>query len=135
MSLKANNIIRISASLDSNFFKYWLIILRPSHKLTDKEIDIVACFLKHRQELSSKIVDEELLDQVLMSEDVKRKVQQECNMPSQYFQVMLSKFKKKGVIVNGKLNKKFIPRLRGEENSYRLLFLFDLNNKSDVTNL
>jgi hypothetical protein len=70
-----------------------------------------------------------------MSEDVKRKVQQECNMPSQYFQVMLSKFKKKGVIVNGKLNKKFIPRLREGENSYRLLFLFDLNNKSDVTDL
>lgn len=136
MGIRANNIIRVSASLDKDFFKYWLIFLRPYHKLTEREIDIVACFLKHRHALSAKVTDADLLDKIIMSEDIKKEVQKECDIPLQYFQVMLSKFRKKGIIINNKINPKFIPKLRRDETSFQLLFLFDLESKdSNAGNL
>ena len=80
MNRKANNVIRIPTSLDGKFFEYWFKFLRPFHNLTDREIDVIACFVKHRYELSKVIKDNDILDKVTMSEDTKRKVREECNI-------------------------------------------------------
>ena len=74
---KPNNIVRIPCSLDISFFKYWFMFLKPFHKLTDREIDVIATFVKHRYELSKVIKDNEILDKVTMSEDIKKKVREE----------------------------------------------------------
>nr|DAE29020.1 MAG TPA: hypothetical protein [virus sp. ctPYc18] len=47
MEVAANNVIRIPTSLKS-FFRYWFIFLRPFHKLTDREIDVVTSFAYER---------------------------------------------------------------------------------------
>lgn len=64
---KVNNVIRIGSSLDGSFFKYWFTFLRPFHNLTDREIDIIACFARHRYLLGKVIKDSEILDRVTMS--------------------------------------------------------------------
>ena len=46
MNKKANNIIRIPTSLNGKFFKYWFEFLKPFHKLTDREIDVITSFVK-----------------------------------------------------------------------------------------
>lgn len=129
MGVRANNIIRIPSSVSGDFFKHWLVVLRPYHKMTDKEIDIVACFLRKRYELSEKITDPELLDKFLMSEETKKEVREECGIPLSYFQVICSRFKKRGVLVNGRINPKFIPKMRRGEDNFQLLFLFDFSGK------
>lgn len=129
MGAMVNNIIRIPSSVSKDFFKYWLVVLKPYHKMTDKEIDIVACFLRKRYELSEKISDPELLDKFLMSEETKKEVREECGIPLSYFQVIMSRFKKRGVLVEGRINPKFIPRIKRGEESFQLLFLFDFSGK------
>ena len=98
---KINNVITIPTSLEGKFFKYWFDFLRPYHKLTDREIDVIASFVKHRYQLSKVIKDQELLNRVAMSEDTKRKVREDCNISQAYFQVILTKLKKSKVIDNG----------------------------------
>ena len=39
MGKKANNIVRISTSLNTNFFKYWFEFLKPFHNLTEREMN------------------------------------------------------------------------------------------------
>ena len=46
MKSRINNVIRIPASLDKDFFKYWFLFLKPFHNLTDREMDVIACFVK-----------------------------------------------------------------------------------------
>jgi hypothetical protein len=82
--MKVNNVVRIPTSLN-DFFKYWLEFLKPFHSLTDREIDVAASFIKKRFELSFKINDSEILDQILMSEDTKRKIREECDISSAHF--------------------------------------------------
>jgi hypothetical protein len=123
---KINNVIRIPTSIDTNFFRYWLDFLKPVHNLTDREMDIAACFLKMRHQLSYKISDDELLNQVLMNEDTKKKIRQECNMSLQHFQIIMGKLRKNKVIVDNQINPKLIPAIREEDNTVALVLYFEL---------
>ena len=111
MNKKANNIVRIPTSLNGKFFRYWFMFLKPFHKLTDREIDVIATFVKHRYELSKVIKDNEILDKVTMSEDIKKKVREECNLALPHYQVIMGKLRKNKVIIDGKINPRFIPNI------------------------
>lgn len=124
--MKANNIVRIPTSLDGKFFRFWFEFLKPFHNLTDREMDVVTLFAKHRYELSKKISDNDLLDRVLMGEDIKRKIREESGVSLQYFQVIMSNLKKNKVIINNRLNPKFIPNITEDKGVFQLLLLFDL---------
>lgn len=123
---KINNVITIPTSIEGKFFRYWLEFLRPFHRLTDREIDVTASFLKQRHELSKVIKDQELLNKVTMSEDTKKKVREDCNMSQAHFQVIMTKLKKSKVIENGRINPKFIPKVEEGAGSFQLLLLFEL---------
>ena len=106
---KPNNIVRVPCSLSRSFFRYWFKFLEPFHKLTDREIDVITSFVKQRYELSKVIKDNEILDKVTMSEDTKKKVREECNITLPHFQVIMGKLRKNKVIIDGKINPRFIP--------------------------
>lgn len=123
---KPNNIVRIPCSLDKDFFRYWFMFLEPFHNLTNREIDVITAFVKHRYELSKVITDSELLDKVVMNEDTKRKIREECDMTLTHFQVVMRNLRKSKVIIDGKLNPKFIPNITEEKGYFQLMLLFDL---------
>lgn len=122
----ADNVVRIPTSLSTKFFRYWFEFLYPFHKLTAREIDVITSLVKQRYELSKVITDEEVLDRVVMSEDTKRKVREECNITLPHFQVIMGKLRKNNVIIDNKINPKFIPNVKEENGNFKLLLLFDL---------
>lgn len=126
MKSKPNNIVRVPCSLSKSFFRYWFMFLEPFHKLTDREIDVITSFVKQRYELSKVIKDNEILDKVTMSEDTKKKVREECNITLPHFQVIMGKLRKNKVIIDGKINPRFIPNINEETGTFQLLLLFEL---------
>ena len=131
MQRRANNVIRIPTSIKGSFFKYWFMFLEPFHHLTNREIEVAAAFVKYRYELSKAVKDNSLLDidQMVMNEDTKKKIREECGISSAHFQVIMGKLRKNKVIVNGRINPKFIPNIGEDENGiFQLLLLFDCNN-------
>lgn len=123
---KPNNIVRVPCSLSKGFFRYWFMFLEPFHKLTDREIDVITSFVKQRYELSKVIKDNDILDKVTMSEDTKKKVREECNITLPHFQVIMGKLRKSKVIIDGKINPRFIPNIDQETETFQLLLLFEL---------
>ena len=126
---RPNSVLRIPCSLSGSFFRYWFMFLRPFHKLTNREIDVITAFVKHRYELSKVIKDDVILDKVTMSEDVKKQVREECGIALQHFQVIMSNLRKNKVIENGKINPKFIPNITEENGMFKLMLLFDLSGE------
>lgn len=124
---KMNNVIRIPTSLDTSFFRFWFEFLRPFHNLTDRGMQVASSILRRRYELSKVIKDEDILDKVVMSEDTKRAVREECNISLPNFQVIMVKLRKSKVIVDGKINPRFIPNISEEQGSFRLLLNFEFN--------
>lgn len=123
---KMNNVIRIPTSISTSFFRFWLEFLRPFHNLTDREMQVASSLLKRRYELSKVIQDEDILDKVVMSEDTKKVVREECNISLPHFQVIMGKLRKNKVILDGRINPRFIPNLTEEQGFFRLLLNFEL---------
>jgi hypothetical protein len=122
---KPNNIVTVPTSLEKDFFKWWCVFLRPFINLTNREIDVMASFLKQRWELSKYISDPGILDTMLMSEDTKNKVQEECNITSQHLYVVMSNLRKNKVITGNSINPRLIPNVRKEDNgTFQLLIMF-----------
>lgn len=129
MKWKPNSSLRIPTSLKGKFFRYWFEFLRPFHNLTDREIDVIAAFVRQRYDLSKVISDPEILDRETMSEVTKRKVREECNISLAHFQVIMGKLRKSKIIEDGKINPKFIPNIVEGENNFTLLLLFELKDE------
>ena len=123
-ALKPNNVIRIPCTSDS-FFRYWLEFLIPFHNLTSRETDVATAFLKERHNLSKVILDKELLDRTLMSEESQRKLKQECGLTNQHFQVIKSKLKNKKFFINDKINPRLIPNMEDDHGLFQLLLLYE----------
>lgn len=124
--MKPNNIFNIPTTLSKDFFKWWCVLLNPFISLTEREKDVVASFLKHRWELTKSIKDPNLLDIVLMSDETKKKVIDDCKITLQHFYVVMSTLRKKGIITpHNTLNPKVIPNMRDDDNGiFQLLILF-----------
>lgn len=124
---KMNNVIRIPTSISTSFFRFWLEFLRPFHNLTDREMQVATSLLRKRYELSKVIQDEGILDRVVMSEDTKKSIREECNISLPHFQVIMGKLRKSKIILEGKINPRFVPNLTEEHGAFRLLLNFELN--------
>ena len=120
-----DNVVRIPCKLDYSFFKMWFMFLQPFHHLTEREMEVATSFVKQRYELSKVVSDNDILDWLVMSEDTKRKVREECNITLPHFQVIMGKLRKNSIIVDGKLNPRYIPRVIEENGSFKLMLLFD----------
>ena len=120
-----DNVVRIPCKLDYSFFKMWFMFLQPFHHLTEREMEVATSFVKQRYELSKVVSDNDILDKLVMSEDTKRKVREECNITLPHFQVIMGKLRKNNIIIDGKLNPRYIPRVVEESSSFKLMLLFD----------
>lgn len=125
MEVVANNVIRIPTS-QKKFFRFWFEFLKPFHKLTDREIDVITAFTYERYNLGKVISDEDILDKVVMSEDTKKKIREEYKVTPAYFQVIMGKLRRNGLIVNNKINPRFIPNITEDNGSFKLMLLFDI---------
>lgn len=120
-----DNVVRIPCKLDYSFFKMWFMFLQPFHHLTEREMEVATSFVKQRYELSKVVSDNDILDRLVMNEDTKRKVREECNISLPHFQVIMGKLRKNNILVDGKINPRYIPRVIEENGSFKLMLLFD----------
>ena len=127
MAKQVDSIVRIPCKVDGKFFRYWFEFLTPFHNLTEREMDVIASFVKQRYELSKVIKDNEILDKVTMSEDTKKKVREECDISLPHFQVIMGKLRKNKVIIDGKINPRYIPSVDEENGSFKMMLLFDFS--------
>ncbi len=127
---RPNNIFRIVCDEDNDFFKWWCSLIRHFIKgLTNREMEVIASFLRQRWELSKHISDPAILDTMLMSEDTKKKVQEDCKITLSHFYVVMSKLRRNGVIVNNTINPRLIPNIRDEEKDFLMIISIKGNFK------
>ena len=91
-------------------------------------MQVASTILKKRYELSKVIQDDTILDKVTMSEDTKRSIREECNLSLPHFQVIMGKLRKSGVLLDNRVNPKFIPNI-DNPSSFRLLLNFELSDE------
>ena len=129
MDNKFDKAVRIPCKLSDDFFKYWLLFIQPLHSLTPKIIDVAACLLKNRYQLTKVIKDENVLNSFLMGSEMKEKILKELNIPVTNYNVALNKLKKAGFLVDGKIEQKFIPVIKEGSKSFNFLLYFEFKDE------
>ena len=118
---------KLDMSPEGDFFKCWVEFLKPLHKLTKREMDVLAEFLKVRYNLSKEIINTDRLDRVLMENETKKEIRNTCGLSAKHFQVIMSKLRKNGVIKNKKIRLNLIPTITDE--GVGLMVHFDFTNE------
>lgn len=132
MKGEVDNVLSIPTSLKGKFFKHWFKFLLPYHNLTDREMDVAAAFLLKRFELSKVISDVNILNSVLMNEDTKRSIRETLDIKHPHFQVIMGKLRKAKVIIDNRINPRFIPSVKEENGNFKLLLLFTFDDVKSV---
>lgn len=132
ITIKSNQ--KLKMSLDGDFFRAWVEFLRPLHKLAKREMDVLAAFLKERYELNKVITDQNVLDKMLMSRETKQKIRGDCNMSIKQFQGINTKFKKNGVVKDGKIPLTLIPNIKEEGVGLMIYFSFKDEQRIKLSN-
>jgi len=127
---KNSNIAKVPAKLDIDFFYKWLSFLQPFHKLSNKEMEVLSAFLKKRHELVQLVRDENVLDNLLKSIDVRKEIRESIGMNISQFNILCTKLRKTGALTENKINKRYIPNIEFDSKEYRLIIIFDLNDKN-----
>lgn len=127
-----NKVINIPAQNMQQFFELWLTFLKPIHKLSEKPIKVLAALLTIRHNLSKDIINPEVLDSVVLNLSNKKKAQEMSDLTNSYFQVIMNQLRKKKIIINDRINPKFIPNIKTAD-KFQLLILFDIKNESTTT--
>lgn len=120
---KPNNAFSVPVESQLDFYRWWCVFLRPFINLTDRERDVVASFLYHREELAKTITDPTVLDTMLRSEGIKNQVIADCGISKQHFYVVIGSLKKKGVMQDNVISPKLIPN-KNEDGVFKLMILF-----------
>lgn len=109
---------------EGDFFQCWVEFLKPLHKLTKKEMVVLAQFLKVRYNLSKEIISADRLDRVLMSPEIQAEIRDACGIKQKHLEVIRSKFRKNRVLVNGRIRQHMIPAITKEGAGLMVHFSF-----------
>ena len=66
---------------------------------------------------------------MLMNEETKAEIRDECGVSPAHFQVIMGRLRKSGIIVNGNIHPKFIPNIVENNNTFQLLLYFQIKDE------
>lgn len=107
-------------------FRWWLVLTKPQHHLTTKEIEFLSTFLTEDYYLRSKVTDKDLARQMLFSTTIRAKIMKKLNLSVGRFNNMLSNLRRKGVFGSDNVMEKFIPNIDLDAKDFRIIFQFKL---------
>lgn len=121
------NVKRIKTDV-KQMFTYWLVFLKPYHNLRQKEIEALSTFLYYRYKLSEEVLNQDLVDKLLFSQDVRKNIMKELNVTNiSVFNNLLTALRNKGVITrDNKIKDVLIPNFTPGSDNFKLVFNFEV---------
>lgn len=123
------NIAKLVANRDEVCFQ-WLKLTRELHGLSTSEMQLAAAFLDKYIEFKEKILDDELLNEFLMSTKVKNTLREKAGIDKQAnFQNAISSLRRKGFFdKNDNISKAFIPNINGDSEYFKITFFIKIKD-------
>ena len=130
--MKLNYILQyfIIKTNEKNFFRHWLILTKPLHKLPNQKIEVVALLLHTYFNFKKEISNDDLAWKLTFDYDSKLKIKNEMGISTdQIFSNLLTTLRRDKVIINNKISKSFIPNIDLKNtNMFSLIYKFEIND-------
>ena len=121
---------KIDTSLQ-NFFHHWINFISPFHGLGKTEKKVLAELLYYRHLLKEETSSKKVLETLLFDVDTKTKICERLDIPKSRIYLIISKFRRDGVITGRDINPKFIPDLKVKDKEFILAFKFKISGNEE----
>lgn len=122
--MKPNNIIPVKCT-ESSFYRAFVEFTTPYHKLTARERDVAARILQYYFKFKESIPDPEVVRDLLWSRKTRRDIMESLKMSDAHFKMILGKLRAAEFIVDGDINKQYIPHKIPGESRFMLAVVYD----------
>lgn len=126
--MKPNNVFLVPCT-DVSFYRAWIEILTPYHKLTAREKDAAARILMQYFRFKDNCQDAEVLRELLWSKRSRQDLMESLKMSRAHFQMILASLKSAGFIKDGEINPRFLPHKVEGDTRFMLQIVFDWSSK------
>lgn len=123
--MKNSKVANINIKLKDLFFK-WVEITKPFHYLTGQQQNVLALFLFHHYNYKQDITNQKILWKIIFDYDTKMLIKEELNLKDAGFQNIMHQLRKKGIIIDNKINPNFIPSLEEGAKNFKIIFNFNI---------
>lgn len=132
---RPNNVILLKCTEDS-IFRMWIEFLTPFHNLAKKEREVAARILLQYFKLKEQCSDEAVLKELLLSTASRQDMRASLGdngkeMSTAHFQMVLKALKEANFLVDGEINKRFIPHIQPDRTTFELRFVFDWSSSTN----
>lgn len=130
MQIETNSVWAVNSPIkDRVFFKSWLELLKPYHRLTSKAIELASVLLEQRYMFEQRgVSDEGLLNKLVFSTENKRKIREDLNLKKEHFQYLLTLLRNAKIVINNTLNPRYIPNIKKDDKKFCISFIFKLDD-------
>ena len=128
VNIDIDAVIRIPVTEDTLYYN-WMLYTKPIHNLTLTEIAVAASLLKHRNRLEGLVSDPSILDREVLGNTVRNEVIKECNITIKHYRMIMTNLRKHKFIIDGRIDKKFIPDVSKERNTFNAVLKFEIKKK------
>lgn len=111
------------------FFRYWLRFTKSFHDLAPREMDVLAQYLYYHSMYSEQILNDKVLWKTVFDYETKIIIKKELGMKDAQLQNMMTTLRKKKVIINGKINKIYIPNISPNADSFKIIYNLIINEE------
>lgn len=111
-----------------NFFKHWLVLTKPLHKLNNQEISVLHLLIYYYFDFKKEISNDALAWKLTFDYDNKLKIKEELGIKvDQSLSNILYSLRKKNIIKDNVVSKSFIPNIDLNTNTFTLSYKFEIN--------
>lgn len=121
--MRPNFLYPVKCTRDS-FFRAWIEFLAPFHKLTSRERDVAARIIQQYFKLRERCSDPVLLRELLWSQQSRKDMRDSLGMSQANFQMVLKSLREANILVDGDLNKAYIPNM-SDEPRFMMCVMYD----------
>ena len=107
-------------------FRLWLEITTTFHKLTKQQINVLSLLLYYHHELHKEITNNKILWKMVFDYEVKEDIKKELDLADAGFQNVLTRLRKKGIIIDNKIVSTYIPKLEKNSKHFKVVFNFNI---------
>ncbi len=126
--MRPNNFIYLKCTGDS-FYRMWIELLTPFHKLTPRERDVAARLLMQyfrlRDNVKNPDDNADVLRGVMWSKTSKKDMMTSLGMSPEHFQMTVNKLRVTGFLEGEDINPRFIPHKSPDERRLMLQIVYD----------
>lgn len=110
-----------------NFFMRYIEFLQPFHKLPKQEQKLLALLLYYHYKLRKEITNNRILWKEVFDYDTKLLIAEEMEIGGQALENLLTKLRKKNVIIDKQVSALYIPDLGKDSKTFTITFNFNIN--------